>query len=35
MVAASPKKELAQEFLNFLSTPESVEILKKYGFGQP
>ena len=35
LVSASPKKELAQEFLNFLSTPESVEIFKKYGFGQP
>jgi molybdate transport system substrate-binding protein len=35
LVSASPKKELAQEFLNFLSVSESVEILKKYGFGQP
>jgi molybdate transport system substrate-binding protein len=35
IVSASPKKELAQGFLSFLSTPESVEILKKYGFGQP
>jgi molybdate transport system substrate-binding protein len=35
IVSASPKKELAQGFLNFLSTPKSVEILKKYGFGQP
>jgi molybdate transport system substrate-binding protein len=35
IVSASPKKELAQEFLNFLFTPEGMEILKKYGFGQP
>ena len=34
-VAASPKKAMAQKFLTFLSAPESVEILKKYGFGQP
>ena len=35
MVSASPKKELAQEFLNFLFAPESVAILSKYGFGKP
>ncbi len=35
LVAASQKKALAQEFLNFLSAPESVAILSKYGFGKP
>ncbi len=35
LVAASQKKELAQEFLNFLGGPEGMVILKKYGFGQP
>lgn len=35
MVAASQKKELAQEFLNCLFAPESVAILHKYGFGKP
>ena len=34
-VSASPKKELAQEFLNFLFASESVAILSKYGFGKP
>jgi molybdate transport system substrate-binding protein len=35
LVAAGRKKELAQELINFFSAPESVEILKKYGFGSP
>ena len=35
LVAASQKQALGQEFLNFLSAPESVAILSKYGFGQP
>jgi len=35
LVAASQKQALSQEFLNFLSAPESVAILSKYGFGQP
>ncbi|MHB8067781.1 MAG: molybdate ABC transporter substrate-binding protein [Desulfobaccales bacterium] len=35
LVAASPKKELGQAFLDFLSGPESVAILSKYGFGKP
>ncbi|HEY9073947.1 MAG TPA: molybdate ABC transporter substrate-binding protein [Desulfobaccales bacterium] len=35
LVAASPKKALAQEFLNFLFIPESGAILSKYGFGKP
>lgn len=35
LVAASRKQALGQEFLNFLATPESLEILQKYGFGQP
>ncbi|MGO8762854.1 MAG: molybdate ABC transporter substrate-binding protein [Desulfobaccales bacterium] len=35
LVAASQKKELAQEFLNFLSAPEGMAILSKYGFGKP
>lgn len=35
LVAASPKKALAQAFLDFLAGPESVAILSKYGFGQP
>jgi len=35
LVAAGQKQASAQEFLNFLFAPESVEILKKYGFGQP
>jgi ABC-type molybdate transport system substrate-binding protein len=35
LVAAGRKKELAQELIDFLSAPESVEILKKYGFGSP
>ena len=35
LVAASQKQALGQEFLNFLSAPESVAILSKYGFGLP
>jgi molybdate transport system substrate-binding protein len=35
LVAASQNQALGQEFLNFLSAPESVAILNKYGFGQP
>jgi molybdate transport system substrate-binding protein len=35
VISASPKKELAQGFLNFLTGTEGMEILKKYGFGQP
>jgi molybdate transport system substrate-binding protein len=35
LVAASQKQALGQDFLNFLSAPESVAILRKYGFGQP
>lgn len=35
LVAASPKKALAQVFLDFLAGPESVAILRKYGFGKP
>ena len=35
LVAASQKQALAQEFLNFLFTPESGAILSKYGFGKP
>ncbi len=35
LVAASPKKALAQAFLDFLSAPESVAIFNKYGFGKP
>jgi molybdate transport system substrate-binding protein len=35
LVAASQKQALGQEFLDFLSAPESVTILRKYGFGQP
>jgi len=35
IVAASPKKALAQAFLDFLSAPDSVAIFSKYGFGQP
>ena len=35
LVAASQKQALGQEFLDLLSTPESVAILSKYGFGKP
>ena len=35
LVAASQKQALAQAFLDFLSGPESVAILSKYGFGKP
>ncbi len=35
IVSASPKKELAQAFLNLLFAPESMAILSKYGFGKP
>ncbi len=35
LVAAGQKKELAQEFLNFLLAPESAAIFNKYGFGKP
>jgi molybdate transport system substrate-binding protein len=35
LVAASHKKALGQQFLEFLATPESVAILSKYGFGKP
>jgi molybdate transport system substrate-binding protein len=35
LVAASPKKALGQQFLEFLATPESVTVLSKYGFGKP
>jgi molybdate transport system substrate-binding protein len=35
LVAASQKKALGQQFLDFLSTPESLAILSKYGFGKP
>ena len=33
LVAASPKKALAQSFLDFLLSPGAQEIFKKYGFG--
>jgi molybdate transport system substrate-binding protein len=35
LVAAGQQKELAKEFLNFLTSAAGVEILKKYGFGRP
>ncbi len=35
LVAASPKKDLGQKFLNFLSSPEGMAILEKYGFVRP
>ena len=35
LVAASQKKALGRQFLEFLATPESVAILSKYGFGKP
>jgi molybdate transport system substrate-binding protein len=35
LVAASQKQALAQTFLDFLSAPESLAILSKYGFGKP
>ena len=35
LVAASPMKALGQAFLDFLSAPEGVAILEKYGFGHP
>jgi molybdate transport system substrate-binding protein len=35
LVAASPKKALGQEFLDFLASPESLAIFAKYGFGKP
>jgi molybdate transport system substrate-binding protein len=34
LVAASQKKALGQQFLEFLAAPESVAILSKYGFGK-
>ena len=33
LVAASPKKALAQSFLDFILSPAAQEIFKKYGFG--
>ncbi len=33
LVAASPKKALAQSFLDFILSPAAREIFKKYGFG--
>ncbi len=35
LVAASQKKALGQEFLDFLATPQAMAILSKYGFGKP
>jgi molybdate transport system substrate-binding protein len=35
LIASSQKKALGQKFLEFLSAPESVAILSKYGFGKP
>jgi len=31
----SPKKATAQAFVNFLKTPEIVELMRSYGFSQP
>ncbi|MEW6658697.1 MAG: molybdate ABC transporter substrate-binding protein [Thermodesulfobacteriota bacterium] len=33
LVAASPQKALAQDFLDFVLSPAAQEIFKKYGFG--
>lgn len=35
VVAASKQQPLAQAFIDFLATPESRQILDKYGFGAP
>jgi molybdate transport system substrate-binding protein len=35
LVAASPKQDLGQQFLNFLSSPEGMAIFEKYGFVRP
>ncbi len=35
LVAASPKKVLAQSFLGLVMSPEAQEILQRYGFGKP
>jgi molybdate transport system substrate-binding protein len=35
LVAASPKKALAQSFLDFILSPAAQEIFKRYGFGSP
>ena len=35
LVAASQKKALGQQFLEFLAAPESAAILHRYGFGKP
>lgn len=33
--ADSPQKALAQQYVDFLGTPQAREVLKRYGFGQP
>jgi molybdate transport system substrate-binding protein len=35
LVAAGKKQELGEAFLQVLASPEGVDILAKYGFGQP
>ncbi|MBF0550054.1 MAG: molybdate ABC transporter substrate-binding protein [Deltaproteobacteria bacterium] len=35
IVGASPKKESAQKFVDFMMSPAGREILSKYGFGKP
>jgi molybdate transport system substrate-binding protein len=35
IVAATPKKELAQRFIDFVMSKEGQEMLSRYGFGKP
>lgn len=35
VVASSPNQQTARQFADFISSPESLEILKKYGFSSP
>ena len=35
ILRASSKKRLAEQFLDFIKKPTSLEVMKKYGFAMP